>query len=346
VIGVQATVAKNGAKGTFRYLKDMKLRLSYAIRRGGFMKLRIVIASLVAVVMLAVLAVVGIARGQGLSDKVYQAYSTDSIDSYLGTTIAVEPESCQSLENSVKQRLASSQAPKNLADILERLNKTLNNGQITKASFAWFLDEDFTTEIDYPTDSYALPGVIRGALEFDPALIKAEGVEEFSKRDLDERLKELRSKGQLPSRVSVDNWYQPFTEKYLEACSPSLDPMIETVVGSFDTNVSELSSKVLSILRDDWTSEGFEKIGHLVAYNPNNPSNCSGFSGCAIFWVETATPCEVKVTVEFTNSSNKVVDVGSSTRFIAQANTRTTMQVSSIYADGNGFYQVTEAKCK
>jgi hypothetical protein len=310
------------------------------------MKLRIVIASLVAVVMLVVLAVIGIARGQGLSDKVYQAYSTDSIDSYLGTTIVVEPESCESIENSVRQRLASSQAPKNLANILERLNQTLNNGQVTKASFAWFLEEDFTSEIDYPADSYSLPGVIKGALDFDPGLIKAEGVEEFSERDLDKRLGELRSRGQLPSRVSVENWYRPFTEKYIEACSPSLDPMIATVVGSFDANVSELSSKVLSVLRDDWTSEGFEKVGHLVAYNPNNPSNCSGFSGCAIFWVETATPCEVKVTVEFTNSRNEVVDVGSSTRFIAQANTRTTMQVSSIYAVGNGFYEVTEAKCK
>ena len=310
------------------------------------MKLRIVIASLVALVMLVVLAVIGITRGQGLSDKVYQAYSTDSIDSYLGTTIAIEPESCTTIENSVKQRLAASQAPKNLASILERLNKTLNNGQVSKASFAWFNEEEFTAQIDYPMDSFSLPGVIKGALEFDPGLIKAEGVEDFSKRDLDKRLVELRSRGQLPSRVSVENWYGPFMDKYLEACNPTLDPMIATVVGGFDADVSELSSKMLLVLRDDWTSEGFEKVGHLVAYNPNNPSNCSGYSGCAIFWVETATPCEVKVTVEFANSRNEVVDVGSSTRFIAQANTRTTMQVSSIYADGDGFYEVTEAKCK
>ena len=310
------------------------------------MKLRIVIASLVAIFILVGLAVLGIVRGQGLGEKVYQAYSTDSIDSYLGTNITVDPEECKSIENRVKQRLAGSPAPKNLESILERLNKTLNNGQVTRASYAWFSEEQFTSEISYPADSYSLPGVIKRALEFDPGQIKTEGVNEFSKSELDSRLGELRSNGQLPSRVSVENWYEPFTEKYIEACSASLDPMIATVVGDFDANVSELSSAISSILTDDWVSPGFEKVGHLVAYNPNNGANCSGYSGCAIFWVETATPCEVKVTVEFANSRNEVVDTRSSTRFIGQANTRTTMQVSSIYADGNGFYEVTEAKCK
>jgi hypothetical protein len=310
------------------------------------MKLRIVIASIVTIVILVGLAVLGIVRGQGLSDKVFQAYSTESIDSYLGTTISVEPEACKSIENSVKQRLAASSAPKNLERILERLDKTLNNGQVTRESFAWFKAEGFNSAINYPADSYSLPGILKRALDFDPGQIKEEGVNDFSKAELDKRLGELRSNGQLPSRVSVENWYAPFTEKYIEACSESLDPMIATVVGGFDTNVSELSSAISSILTDDWVSPGFEKVGHLVAYNPNNGSNCSGYSGCAIFWVETATPCEVKVTVEFANSRNEVVDTRSSTRFIAQANTRTTIQVSSIYADGNGFYQVTEAKCR
>lgn len=310
------------------------------------MKLRIVIASLIAIVILVVLAVVGIVRGQGLSDKTYQAYSTESIDSYLGATIAVDPVACKSIENNVKQRLAGSPAPRNLKDILERLNKTLNNGEVTRASFAWFNEEQFTAAIDYPADSYSLPGVVKQALEFDPGQIKAEGVEEFSKRELDKRLGDLRSKGQLPSKVSVESWYEPFKEKYLEACSSSLDPMIATVVGGFDSDVSELSSKISSILSDDWVSPGFEKVGHLVAYSSDNPPSCSGFSVCAPFWVETATPCELKVTVEFFDSNNQFEDSRSSSKFIAQANTRTSMQVSSFVAGSEGFYEITEAKCK
>jgi hypothetical protein len=310
------------------------------------MKARVLIASLLSVVILVALIGIGIVRGQGLGDRVYQAYFTDSIDSYLGTTLAVEPQSCKSIENSVKQRLTASQAPKRLEDLLEEVNGTLNDGKVTRASYDWFKSTKLTSAIIYPADSYSLPTEIKTALDFDPGQIKADGVQEFSERELDKRISELRSRGQLPSRVVTEYWYEPFAAKYFEACSPTLDPMITSAVGSFDANVSELSSKIGLVLRDDWVSDGFERIGHLVAYNPNNPSNCSGLSGCAIFWVETATPCELKVTVEFSDSRNRVEDVVSATKFVSQARTRTSMQVSSYFADASGFYNITEAKCK
>jgi hypothetical protein len=309
------------------------------------MKLRVLVSSLLTIVILVVFVAIGITRGQGLGERVYDAYSTPSIDSFLGTSISIEGDACKAIENRVKQLLLGSSAPKELDLILGRLNSTLDNkGKITLDSYAWFKDEKFTSRIDFPSTS--LPRAIRSFLNFDPDQITSEGVGEFSKRDLDKRLTDLRSRGQLPSRVDSDGWYGPFEEKYLEACSESLVPVVESVTGTFDSNVSELSSKMRTILSDDWVSPGFTKIGHLVAYNPNNPSSCSGFSGCAIFWVETATPCELKVTVGFSNSSNQLVGVRSATKRIAQANTRTTMQVSSFSANSRGFYEITDAKCK
>jgi hypothetical protein len=310
------------------------------------MKARVVIASLLSVVILIALLGIGIARGQGLGERVYEAYFTDSIDAYLGTEISVEPDSCKSIEEAIKQRLTNSDAPRNLENLLEEINSTLNNGKVTRSSYDWFKIEKLTSAIGFPADSNSLPVQIRKSLDFDPGQIKADAVADFSDRDIEKRVNELRSKGQLPSRVTTEYWYEPFRAKYFAACSPTLDPMIKTAVGSFDANVSDLSSKIRLILRGDWVSDGYEKIGHLVAYNPDNPSNCSGSSGCAIFWVETATPCELKVTVEFSNSANEVEDVVSATKFVGQASTRTSMQVSSYFADGTGFYNITEAKCK
>lgn len=311
------------------------------------MKLRVLVSSLLTIVILVVFVAIGIARGQGLGERVDDAYSTPSIDSFLGTSISIEADACKAIENRVKQLLSGSSAPKELENILGRLNSTFDNkGEITRDSYAWFKDEKLASRIDFPSSPTSLPGAIRTFLSFDPDQITSEGFEEFSKRDLDKRLTDLRSRGQLPSKVDSDGWYGPFEEKYLEACSASLVPVVESVTGSFDSNVLELSSKMRIILSDDWVSPGFTKIGHLVAYNPNNPSSCSGFFNCATFWVETATPCELKVTVGFSNSSNQLEDVRSATKMIAQAKTRTTVQVSSFAAVSRGFYEITDAKCR
>lgn len=312
---------------------------------GGIMKTRVFVSSLLSILLLGVLVFLGIARGEGLGEKVYQAYLTPSIDEYLGTEIRVDAESCESIGKSVQQRLTASQAPKNLKKLVDELQLTFENGKATEDSFAWFKNKSFTSEISFPV-STPIADVITGALNFDPAQIKTEGIRIFSDRALDTRINELRSRDQLPSRVNSERWYEPFNNKHVEACSPVIEQLTNSSLEGFNSDVSTLSSDVVSILTDKWPSQGFEKVGHLVAYNSDIQASCAGSSSCAIFWIETATPCEVEVTVQFFDDNNVPELTRSAKKFVSQAKSQTAMQVSAAGTGSGGYYEIQEATCR
>lgn len=309
------------------------------------MKTRVLVASFLSILLLGVLVFFGIARGEGLGEKVFQAYMTSSIDEYLGTEIVVDAESCESIGKSVQQRLGASQAPKNLKKLVDELQLTFENGKVTEDSFGWFKNKSFTSEISFPI-STPIPDVIRGALNFDPAQIKTEEVRLFSDRALNTRINELRSRNQLPARVNSEWWYEPFNNKHVEACSPVIEELTNSSLEGFNSDVSTLSSDVVSILTDKWPSQGFEKVGHLVAYNSDIQGSCVGSSSCAIFWIETATPCEVAVTVEFFDDNNVLELTRSAKKVVSQAKSQTAMQVSASGTGSGGYYEIQEATCR
>jgi hypothetical protein len=191
-----------------------------------------------------------------------------------------------------------------------------------------------------------LPEVIRNGLNFDPAQIRSQEVVKLSDRDMDKRIQDLRSKGQLPSQVNSSSWYEPFYEKYEKTCGPFLDEVTASSLESFESDVSAFSTALTSILTNKWESKGFEKVGPLVAYSGDIQASCSGSSSCAIFWVETATACEVEVSVDFFDDNNVFELTRSAKKFVSQANSRTVMQVSATGTGSGGYYEIQEATCR
>lgn len=310
------------------------------------MKLQTLVLGVLISIGLAVGSAIGTFRGAEISQNVLAAYQTSSIDEYLGVEVGVAPESCKELGTRIKSQLSSSEVPKRVATLVEKFSDTFDGTKATAKTFAWFKGNQEIRSLELSTlDGVGVPR-LKGVFGFDATQTVNNVTANASSSELDKEIEKVADRGQLPAGVSTSQWYGDFERKFREACKEDIESAGAAIEKQYNSDITQFNALISNVISTNWTSDGYEKLSPLVAYNPNNGAGCSGWTdSCARFFIETATPCVVDLRVEFTTSGGAFVEFGSNTVRTRAANSRISVQVDG-GSGGSGYYEIVEATCR
>jgi hypothetical protein len=291
----------------------------------------------------------GLNRQLALGAAVSESYQTNSIDEYLGRDVTVPGSVCTAIKNQIDREVQSTAAPRQLSQALEAFNKTVVNGEITPASYTLFRSSPLLSELEISLASSAanIEAQLAKLLEFDTANIRTEAVEAASSNRLRAEVQNLERQG-YSKGVSFNQWQGAFERKVSSTCSAQASAAISGAKKAFDQDKAEYASNIRQVLTKNWQSDKYEKLSPLVAYASRDNADCEpDYYGesCAIFYVQTATPCTVYLTVKFEDASNRSDGYGYKSVIINEAKKPRSVTVSGGSRDSR-FYEIEVAVCR
>lgn len=310
------------------------------------MKITILLTSVGLSLLLLGTSVLGAFRGEAVANKISAAYFTDSIEEYTGQEIEITSAECAPITSQISQRLQNSDASSTISELDTQLGDTFEDEGPTSESFEWLRDSGLVDELEI--EAYANPTslqfALRDFLNFDPDKVRSDAVTAESEKSLAEEKRKLERAKRLPPGVSTIGWSASHFEKWTRACGALAGSAALTAGRDFLDQAEDFSDKVTSVVNSDWESDGYDRVSPLVAYATRNGAGCGGYYSCATFWIETATPCDVTVVVEFTDEDGGFVDLVAESVTTTKANSRKSVVVPGGLG-GDGFYEIMEASC-
>ena len=310
------------------------------------MKITILLTSVGLTLLLLGTTVLGVSRGEAVANKISSAYFTDSIDEYSGQASEISPEDCTPITSQITQRLQNSDALSTISELDTQLGDTFEDEGPTSESFEWLRDSGLVEELEIEAYANAttLQFALRDYLNFDPDKVRSDAITAESDKSLAEEKRKLEQANLLPPGVSTGGWSKSNVEKWARACGSLAGSAAQTAGRDFLDAAKSFSGKVTNVVNSDWESDGYDRVSALVAYSARDGAGCGGYYSCATFWIETATPCEVTVVVEFTDEAGNFVDLVAESATVSKANSRKVIVVPGGLG-GDGFYEILEASC-